>query len=253
MLNIHLSQVLYRGFWKALDWIYPPVCAGCGEPGYRLCVNCLNEVRFIEGKVCERCGLPVEGSNDYCPECQESLPGFTAMRSLARYEGVIRDCVLALKYHGNQSLGDFFGQRMAQIVDNLGWDPEVVMPVPLSPIRLTERGYNQSALLARPIAFQLGVRYNPFGLKRTRNTRSQVELTADQRRENVRDAFKADPAVVGNKRVLLIDDVTTTGATISECANALKKGGAAAIYCLTLARPIHENSFSPLESPSSII
>ncbi len=253
MLSIHLSQVLYRGFWKALDWIYPPVCAGCGEPGYRLCVNCLKQVQFITGKVCERCGLPIENKVDLCASCQQESPNFTAMRSLARYEGVIRDCILALKYHGNQSLGEFFAQRMASIVEKSRWHPEIVIPVPLSPTQFVERGYNQSALLARPIALQIGARYTPFGLKRTRNTRSQVELSADQRRENVRDAFKALPEIVGNKTILLVDDVTTTGSTITECVNALTAGGAAAVYCLTLARPIHEGSLSPLKSPSSII
>jgi competence protein ComFC len=253
VLNIHLSQVLYRGFWKALDWIYPPVCAGCGEPGYRLCPNCLHGIRFLDGKVCERCGIPVKEKVQFCPVCKQDPPPYTALRSLARYEGIIRDCVHALKYDGNQSLGEYFAELLVQIVRAEKWDPEVIIPVPLSPARLAERGYNQSALLARPIALQLGVRFNPFGLRRVRNTRSQVELTAEQRRENVRGAFTAIPDIVSNKRILLVDDVTTTGSTIRECAKALTTGGATAIYCLTLARPIHSDSLSPLESPSSII
>ncbi len=175
------------------------------------------------------------------------------MRSLASYEGVIRECIHALKYDSNQSLGEFFADRLTQIAKTLNWEPEVVIPVPLSPARYAERGYNQSALLAKPIALQLGARYNPFGLERIRNTRSQVELTADQRRENVRGAFKAIPDIVAEKRILLIDDVTTTGSTISECGLALRAEGAAVIYCLTLARPIHSNLLSPLESSSSII
>ena len=253
MLNIHLSQVLYRGFWKALDWIYPPVCAGCGEPGYRLCVDCLKEIQFINGHVCKSCGLPVDKKINLCPECVQDPPPFTAMRSLARYEGIIRECVHALKYKNNQSLGEFFAERLAQLVIDLQWAPELVIPVPLNSIRFAERGYNQSALLARPIAYQLDIKYSPFGLERVRNTRSQVELTAEQRRDNVRGAFTAVPEIVADKSVLLVDDVTTTGSTIRECAYALKAGGAAAVYCLTLARPIHLDSMSPLESPSSII
>lgn len=253
MLNIHFSYVLYRGFWRALDWIYPPVCAGCGEPGYRLCINCLKGIKFVEGNVCELCGLPLSTDAKLCRECKQDPPPYTAMRSLAHYEGVMRECVHALKYDNNQSLGDFFAERLAQIALQLNWQTEVVVPVPLSPARYAERGYNQSALLAKPVAFKLGARYNPFGLERVRNTRSQVEFTADQRRENVRGAFKAFPEIVENKRILLIDDVTTTGSTIRESTIALNAGGAAAVYCLTLARPIHLGSLTPLESSSSII
>jgi predicted amidophosphoribosyltransferase len=108
-------------------------------------------------------------------------------------------------------------------------------------------------LLARPVALRLGVRFAPYGLRRIRNTQSQVELTAEKRRENVKGAFESVPDIVGGKRVLLVDDVTTTGSTIRECAGALRDGGATAVFCLTLARPIHEESDSPFESRSSII
>lgn len=233
------AEFLYRGFWSVLDWIYPPVCAGCDEPGYRLCVDCLATVRFIEGHICERCGLPLESKERICEECEAWPPPYDAMRSLARYEGVIRESVHALKYGDNLSLGDMFTDRLAGIALRESWLLDLVIPVPLSPMRRAQRGYNQSALLARPVAFRLGVRYAPEGLRRIRNTQSQVELPAAQRRENVRDAFRAVPVLVSGKRVLLVDDVTTTGSTIKECALALRDAGAAAVYCLTLARPIH--------------
>jgi ComF family protein len=175
------------------------------------------------------------------------------MRSLARYEGVIREFIHALKYDGNQSLGETFTNPLAEIVRERKWFPELVIPVPLSPARRIERGYNQSALLARPVALRLGVRFAPYGLRRIRNTQSQVELTAAERLVNVKGAFEAVPDIVGGKRVLLVDDVTTTGSTLRECAGALRDGGATAVFCLTLARPIHEESDSPFESRSSII
>ena len=253
MLNFRIAQVLYRGFWTALDWMYPPTCAGCGEPGYRLCVNCLHEIQFITGPVCHQCGLPLSGQKDLCAECRAETPAFTALRSLARYEGVARACVHSLKYHRNQALGDFFADPLAELVLKAGWALDLAMPVPLSPKRQEERGYNQAALLARPVALTLGVAYTSFGLIRTRNTQSQVELNAEQRRKNVVGAFRAVPEMVAGKRILLVDDVTTTGSTLRECTYALLEGGASAVYCLTLARPIHVNAPIPLDSPSSII
>ncbi|MCB2202522.1 ComF family protein [bacterium] len=235
----HTAEVLYRGFWTVLDWIYPPVCVGCGEPGYRLCDKCFGTIRFIEGHVCERCGLPIGLKRLHCEECDEEKPPYDAMRSLARYEGVIRESIHALKYGDNLSLGEVFTDRLTAIVREEDWSPDLIIPVPLSPARKAQRGYNQSTLLARPVALQLGVRFTPEVLRRIRNTQSQVELPADKRRENVKGAFNALPELVSGKRVLLVDDVTTTGSTIKECALALREVGAAAVYCLTLARPIH--------------
>jgi ComF family protein len=253
LLNIRIAQALYRGFWSALDWMYPPTCVGCGEPGYRLCFKCQEEIQYIGEQVCEQCGFPFDEDGGLCDACQKEPPPFTAQRYLARYEGVVRESVHALKYHHNLALGEFFGQKLTEIVLREGWDLDLVIPVPLSPIRQVERGYNQAALLARPLALNLGIPFTPFGLKRIRNTQSQVDLNADQRRQNVRGAFQAVPDIVRGKRVCLVDDVTTTGSTLSECSFALLEGGASAVYCLTLARPIHVNTPIPLDSPSSII
>jgi ComF family protein len=253
LLNFRIAQVLYRGFWTALDWMYPPNCVGCGEQGYRLCVNCQQEIKYIQGSLCQRCGIPLTTSQAFCADCRSETPPFEAMRNLAEYEGVMRECIHSLKYDHNQALGEFFAEPLAALVRREGWTPDLVMPVPLSPARQQERGYNQSALLARPLALFLEKPFTPFGLKRIRNTRSQVELTASERKLNVRGAFEAEAAIVGDKRILLVDDVTTTGSTLRECAQALKKGGASEVYCLTLARPIYNKPPILSESPSSII
>ncbi len=158
------------------------------------------------------------------------------MLNLAEYDGVIRECIHALKYQNNQGLGAYFSVMLADLVRSEGWHVDLVIPVPLSKQRIRERGYNQSAKLARPLATRLNTRYNTFGLLRTRHTNSQVGLSAADRQLNVSGAFKAVPEIVAGKNVLLVDDVTTTGSTLEACAEALKEAGAHHVYCLTLAR-----------------
>lgn len=158
------------------------------------------------------------------------------MRNLAVYEGVIRDCVHAIKYEHNQGLGEVFTDMLAGLVAEADWTPDLVMPVPLSAKRATERGYNQADCLARPLAAHLGIRYHPFGLERFRDTPSQVGLSGEARRRNVAGSFKAVSEVVAGQQVLIVDDVMTTGSTIEACAQALRDAGSQAVYGLTLGR-----------------
>lgn len=231
-----MTDFIYRGFWTALDWIYPPVCAGCGEPGYRLCLNCQSKIQFINGNQCMICGESIRARKLLCVNCRNDPPSFTAMRSLAKYDGIIRDCLHALKYENNQSLGEMFAGWLADLVNHEAWSIDLVMPVPLSPQRIAERGYNQSALIAKPLAVRLNIPYHPFGIKRTRDTSTQVGLSAEARHRNVAGAFKAIPEIVSEKSVLLVDDVMTTGSTIDACVRALKNAGTNKVYCLTVAR-----------------
>ena len=136
------------------------------------------------------------------------------------------------------ALGDVLAGNLAAYVRKLRWQVDLVVPVPLGRQRLKERGYNQAALLAMPVAFFQDWYYSPRAVFRIRETRSQVGLTAVERRENIADAFQADPARVSGKAVLLVDDVTTTGATVAACSEALRKAGARNIYALTLARAL---------------
>ena len=229
-------DLINRGFWGTLDWVYPPVCASCGEPGERLCGDCHAQIKLITGKCCLTCGVPMRGTPERCCACLTMPRPYTAVRNLAVYDGVIRDCIHALKYENNQGIGVVFTDELAAVVVAAGWSPGLVMPVPLSRQRRAERGYNQAALLARPLAARLAARYHPFGLERIRDTASQVGLSGEARRQNVSGAFKALPEIVAGQQVLLIDDVMTTGSTLEACAVALCDAGASAVYCLTLAR-----------------
>jgi competence protein ComFC len=160
------------------------------------------------------------------------------MRSWVVYEGPIRHAIHALKYRRNVALGDALAPSLAGYVRELGWQADLVVPVPSGRQRMKVRGYNQVALLAKPLAGILGWRYLPQALQRVRETRSQVGLSAQERRENISGAFRGDLDRVSGKAILLMDDIATTGSTLAECSNALVKAGAKYIYALTLARAL---------------
>lgn len=231
-----IKAKLFTGLWTALDWVYPPQCAVCGMPGYPLCLDCKNEINYITGKICPICGASIRQSALRCDDCMKRLPAFDAVRSLAFYGGVIRECIHSLKYENNRSLGKYFAQLLCPIISQEAWLINAVIPVPLSKERLKERGYNQAAAIAHPLALFLELPFQPYGLEQVRDTRSQVGLSAEERRMNVIGAFKAIPELVHHKNILLIDDVMTTGATLESCAQVLKEAGSEKVYCLTVAR-----------------
>jgi ComF family protein len=147
-----------------------------------------------------------------------------------------------MKYRRNIGFGEAIAMQMTDFVRSLNWPIEVMIPVPLGKKRLKERGYNQVGLVARPLAYQLGWRYAPQALWKTRETRSQVGLTAVQRLENVQNAYQADPQVVKRKSILIMDDVATTGSTILACTEALLCAEAQKVYVLTIGRALAHHS-----------
>jgi len=147
-----------------------------------------------------------------------------------------------MKYRRNIGLGESIALQMTDFVRSLSWPIEMMIPVPLGKNRLKERGYNQVGLVARPLAYRLGLKYEPDALWKMRETRSQVGLTVSQRRENVQNAYRADPKIVNRKSILIMDDVATTGSTISACTEALLSAGAQEIYILTIARALSHHS-----------
>lgn len=164
----------------------------------------------------------------------------TAWGSTAVFGGAIRDAIHALKYEGVRRMAGPLGARIAAAWRAAGWPADVVMPVPLGQKRMKERGYNQAALLAGAMAWRAGLPYAD-GLRRTRETGTQVGLGRAARQENVAGAFSADPGLVRGRAVLLIDDVFTTGATLRACAAGALEAGAQAVYALTVAEaPPHD-------------
>jgi len=187
--------------------------------------------------VCRICGLPLARPG-LCPPCNDSHPPYHSMRSWLVFEGPIRRALHTLKYRRNVALGDALAQYLVEYVNVLDWSVDLVVPVPLGRRRMNERGYNQVGLVASPLAALQGWRYSPQVLARVRETRSQVGLSAAERRENVSGAFCANAALASEKTILLMDDVATTGATLVSCAEALLKAGAQTVYALTLARAL---------------
>jgi ComF family protein len=165
-------------------------------------------------------------------------PAYRMMRSWAVFDSPIQNGLHTMKYRRNISLGDALARQMSDFARSLSWPVEILIPVPLGKRRLKERGYNQVGLVARPLAYQMGWRYMPSGLRKTRDTRSQVGLNPSQRRENVQDAYQADANVVKQKSILIMDDVATTGSTISACTEALLGAGTREVYVLTIARAL---------------
>ncbi len=237
----------YRLLWSAVDWLYPPHCAGCERPGVRWCSDCQSRCERVSAPICRVCGEPYT-KGDLCPACQTDPPLYTATRSWGIFTGPLRDALHRLKYQQDIGIGESLSQHLIMLLAELNWPVQLVIPVPLSKQRLRERGYNQSSLLARPLALAAGLAYKPGALRRVRDTRTQVGLNEKERLQNVMGAFSADPRAVSGKIVLVIDDVATTGATVNSCAQALLKSGAAAVYGLTLAKAAHRNDASPVPS-----
>lgn len=224
-----------------MDLLFPPTCGGCGKVGWRWCPECQARVPRINKPFCETCGIPTQGSTS-CEKCKLNPPAYQMMRSWAVFDSPIQNALHAMKYRRNIGLGESIAIQMVDFVRSLNWPIEITIPVPLGKKRLIERGYNQVALVARPLAFRLGLKYESDALQKVRETRSQVGLTVSQRHENVQNVYWADTNIVNGKSILIMDDVATTGSTISACTEALLSAGVREIYVLTIARALSHHS-----------
>lgn len=240
-MNANWIYYLNKSFWVGLDWLFPPVCGGCGNPGTRWCRECQNKVQVVNDPVCDACGLP-QAYSGLCKRCQQKRPSYQHLRSWAVFENPVQAALHRLKYRRDIGLGEALSNQLVGFVEQLGWSIDILIPIPLGKKRLRERGYNQVAMVSRPLSIQLGLDHCPNALWRARETRSQVGLSAKERQENVQNAFLADGKVVNGRSILLMDDVSTTGATLSAAAEALHTSGAHTVYAATVARALpHHN------------
>jgi competence protein ComFC len=219
-----------------IDLFYPQRCVGCEKRASDLlCRTCFEALPEIWRPVCGRCGLPTAFETFVCEECKGVDFGFEGARAPLRYEGVGKEIVHVLKYRGYTRVVDRLAAPL--MVGTLGKDHrfDAVVPVPLHSSRLRRRGFNQAELLARGVAKKLNAPVSDT-LQVVRRTRDQVDLSASERRENVAGAFSARGRVRG--RILLVDDVFTTGATMNSCAEALMRAGAEQVFALSLCRTV---------------
>jgi ComF family protein len=232
------------------DLVFPPQCSGCGQIGAIFCPRCAQSVEMAPPSVCSHCGRIQPTAVPLCSLCQEEDdPPLTLTRAAAIYTDPLRSAIHALKYEGKAELGAPLSRYLVAIFQRPPWTEltfsfDGCIPVPLHPKRYKERGYNQAALLASGFSKWVKIPLRERWLARSRETASQVTLSAEERRKNTADAFIAPPDVAG-KRLLVIDDVTTTGATLTACAHALRKAGAATICGLALATPHRDGSTNP--------
>lgn len=248
-----LALPFRAAFRLALDAALPPLCPSCREPlgvGAGLCATCWSKLSLIEPPYCARLGIPFSydpGPGLLSMEAIENPPAYDRARAAVRYDDVARTLVQGFKYGDRLDLTPMMGRWMARAGHELLAEAEALVPVPLHWRRLWARRFNQSAALAGAIAGLAGVPVLFEALRRVRATPQQVGLNKSERAVNVQGAFRVLPAqkpAVAGKRLLLIDDVLTSGATAEACARALLRAGAAHVDVLVFARVV-----APLRTP----
>lgn len=240
-----LSRWAMSNLRYVADLFLPPICIRCHAPNSAhgvLCASCWQGINFITAPLCDRLGLPLA----YASGEEVSLssmavrhpPAYARARAAARFDGVMRDLVHGLKYADRHEVVDMFGRMLRTAGAELLRDADLIMPVPLHRTRLWKRRFNQAAILAGRLSAATGVPLEPRALRRIRATASQVGFSRSERRRNVAAAFAVAPLAasrIRGKRILLVDDVITTGATLEACAQVLKAAGALEVDCLALA------------------
>ncbi len=220
---------------RFIDLLFPPRCGGCQSPGSLWCATCRAAVISLTPPWCEKCGEPFV-TDRLCANCRTHPLVIEKIRSVALFDGVLRQAIHRFKYERLAALAEPFGLMLADCWRTEQFAADWLIPVPLHPSRERDRGYNQSELLARNLARHVSVPVSPHGLRRTRATAVQMTLNAAERRENVAGAFECVEKRVRGTRVVIIDDVGTTGATLDACAQAVLQAGAVSVMGLTLAR-----------------
>lgn len=223
-----------NAFWNVLNWLFPPQCVCCGKEGSTICDECLSGLRPVGKHFCPRCGKPLD-KGKHCRLCAGSDFRFQASRAPYLYEGAASAMIKALKFNGCRNLAPILADEMAEFWQELRWDADMIVPVPLSRQRRAARGFNQSELIGAFFSQKTGIPMCKNALMKIRDTDAQVGLNADERRKNLIGSFAAEPTLVRGKRVLLLDDVMTTGSTFAECTAALLDAGADSVNCISAA------------------
>lgn len=237
-------------FWAALlDFFFPFRCLFCGKivrqlAEAQICPGCFSQLIFFSSPKCPRCGIGFfaeEGNDHLCSKCLTAEESFSQARALGPYTGLLAEVITRFKYHGATYLAKPLGKLLAAYQDpDFSWSNiDLLIPVPLHPRRLRERGFNQSLLLARIISQMRKIPLDFTTLRRIRYTQPQTQVSGAERQSNIRGAFQVKTnKPLSGKNILLVDDVFTSGNTVEECARVLIKAGAKQVNVLTLARAL---------------
>jgi competence protein ComFC len=244
-----VSAILKDAIGALTSVLFPAPCRICGHAltnasRIPICENCLGSFEQIVAPMCQCCGRPFvstvasDASKPLCRLCRMDFFAFERARSFAIYNDALFEAIVLMKYEEVTRLGDWFAARLSEVLREAAeWKADVVVPVPLHAERRRERGYNQAELIARPLAKRLGLKMESHLLVRTRPRPPRLLLSRSERWKSVRGAYATrEDLRVDKLRILLVDDVLTTGATLDSCARALKKAGASEVLGLTVAR-----------------
>ena len=224
----------------AVDFFFPKQCVGCGKAGAFFCSNCMEKLPRLSPPICPKCGKP-EASGIMCPRCRQAKSEIDGIRSPFLFDNVMRKAIHQFKYYNLKAISSCLAQLLADYLVTNPLPGEVLVPVPLHPKRLKQRGYNQSSLLARELSKLVNLPVIENCLIRAKPGQPQVKTSSvEERQKNVIDAFVGRDERVSGKQIILIDDVCTSGATLESCARALKDRGAFSVWGLTLAREIYK-------------
>lgn len=252
-LTAHATGITRRLMRGLIDFVFPPICLVCRAPVSEpqgLCPGCWGGLQFIERPYCERLGIPFGfdlGPGALSAEAIAHPPVFARARAAVIFGGTARTLIHGLKYRDREELAGFLGRMMVRAGQDVLETADLLVPIPLHRWRLMQRKFNQSALLAQVVGRITRLPVNVFALERVRATPPQVGLSGRERHDNMRGAFRVAQSqrmAITGRRIVLIDDALTTGATITAATRALKRAGAAEVDVLTFARATLSSTIS---------
>lgn len=229
---------------EAVNAVLPPACPMCGRPapfagGIRvdICPDCMRTVSYVGEPVCLKCGKPV-GSDEaeYCSDCSKKAHVYDQACAVYEYSRNVKNSIYRFKYYNKREYARIYAKQIADKCGGMirAWSPDVLIPVPIHSSRLKERGFNQAELIARELEHFTGIPMDSESLVRAVKTVPMKELDNTQRVKNLQNAFQADKKVVKYRKVLIVDDIYTTGATFDACATVLKQAGVQKVYGVSL-------------------
>ena len=247
MNMVNISQKVSALINSALDIIFPIRCSLCENniEADGLCQECWKKINWISDPRCSICGTPFDILvGNMCVTCVQRKPHFDEAISVCEYDDFSKDIIIKFKHHDSTHLTKYIAALMYAASKNIVDDAHVIIPVPIHISKRIKRKYNQSELIAMEIARASGAAYEPRALKKHKKTLSQEDLPAKQRKTNVKGSFALDGKyedAIKDKKIILVDDVFTTGSTVNECSKILKRGRAKKVTVITFAKVISSN------------